>query len=144
MRPPSQRRRRRASGVSLPVCASPLRVTEGLTRREGKLVSGAGKGFAYSFTALCLLGMVFAGSLEALKPLCGGRRVTIASNDRSIHGTRGPDVIVGGRGPNTIHGGGGNDVICGGYGRDRIYGGRGNDTIDDKKDADLVHGGRGS
>jgi Ca2+-binding RTX toxin-like protein len=94
--------------------------------------------------AICLLGLLFASALEALKPLCGGRRATIASNDRSIHGTRGPDVIVGGRGPNTIYGGGGNDVICGGYGRDRIYGGRGNDRIDGKKNADLVHGGRGS
>jgi Ca2+-binding RTX toxin-like protein len=108
-------------------------------------VSGAGKRFAYSFTAVCLLGLVLtAAALEAKKPFCGGRRATIASNDRSIHGTRGPDVITGGRGPNTIHGGGGNDVICGGYGRDRIYGGRGKDTIDGKKDADLVHGGRGS
>jgi Ca2+-binding RTX toxin-like protein len=93
---------------------------------------------------LCLLGLVFATALEALRPLCGGRRATIASNDRSIHGSRGPDVITAGRGPNTIHSGGGNDVICGGYGHDRIYGGRGNDTIDGKKNADLVHGGRGS
>jgi Ca2+-binding RTX toxin-like protein len=107
-------------------------------------VSGAGKRFAYSFMVLCLLGLVSAGALEALQPLCGGRHPTIASNDRVIHGTRGPDVIAGGPGPNTIHGGGGNDVICGGGGRDRIYGGRGKDTIDGKKDADLIHGGRGS
>lgn len=107
-------------------------------------MGGAGKRLALSLVAICLLGLLFASALEALQPLCGGRRATIRSNDRSIHGTRGPDVIVGGRGPNTIHGGGGNDVICGGYGRDRIYGGRGNDTIDGKKDADLVHGGRGS
>lgn len=107
-------------------------------------MSGAGKRFALALAAICLLGLVFATALEALKPLCGGRRATISSNDRSIHGTRGPDVITGGRGPNTIHGGGGNDVICGGAGRDRIYGGRGKDTIDGKKDADLVHGGRGS
>jgi Ca2+-binding RTX toxin-like protein len=107
-------------------------------------VSGAGKRFALSLTAVCLLGLVFASALEALRPLCGGRRAMIASNDRTIYGTRGPDVIVGGRGPNTIHGAGGNDVICGGHGRDRIYGGRGKDTIDGKTDADLVHGGRGS
>lgn len=107
-------------------------------------MGGAGKRFALCFVAVCLLGLLFTNALEALKPLCGGRRTTIASNDGSIHGTRGPDVIVGGPGPNTIHGGGGNDVICGGHGRDRIYGGRGNDTIDGKKDADLVHGGRGS
>lgn len=93
---------------------------------------------------LLVLGLVFATSLEALRPLCGGRRATIASNDRLIHGTRGPDVILGGRGPNTIRGAGGNDTICGGRGRDRIDGGRGKDTIDGKGDADLVRGGRGS
>jgi Ca2+-binding RTX toxin-like protein len=107
-------------------------------------VSGAGKRFAYIFMVVCLLGLVVASALEAVRPLCGGRRATIAANDRAIHGTRGPDVITAGPGPNMIHSGGGNDVICGGHGRDRIYGGRGKDTIDGKKDADFVHGGRGS
>jgi Ca2+-binding RTX toxin-like protein len=88
--------------------------------------------------------LVFATSPEALRRLCGGKRATVASDDRVIHGTRGPDVIVAGRGPNQIFGGRGNDTICGGYGRDRIEGGRGKDTIDGKKDADLVDGGRGS
>jgi Ca2+-binding RTX toxin-like protein len=99
---------------------------------------------ATTLFALVALGLVFATSLEALRPLCGGRRATIASNDRMIPGTKGPDVIIGGRGPNEILGGRGNDVICGGYGRDRIFGGRGKDTIDGKKNADLVDGGRGS
>ena len=107
-------------------------------------MGGAGQRFAVSFIAVCLLGLILAAALEAVRPLCGGRRTTIASNDRLIHGSRGPDVIVGGRGPNVIYGGGGNDVICGGKGRDQIFGGRGNDTIDGKSDADLVHGGRGS
>jgi Ca2+-binding RTX toxin-like protein len=92
----------------------------------------------------CLLGLIFAAALEALRPLCGGRRAAIVSNDRTIHGTRGPDVIVGGRGPNRILGAGGNDVVCGGGGRDKIDGGRGKDTLDGRGDADLVHGGRGS
>lgn len=99
---------------------------------------------AIALAAFLCLGLALAASLEALRPLCGGKRATIASDDRTIHGTRGPDVIVGGRGPNRIAGGGGNDVICGGYGRDRIDGGRGKDTLDGKKDADLVLGGRGS
>jgi Ca2+-binding RTX toxin-like protein len=94
--------------------------------------------------ALFGFGLIFAPPLEALRPLCGGKRATIASDDRLIRGTRGPDTIVGGRGSNKIVGGRGNDTICGGYGRDRIFGGRGKDTIDGKKDADLVHGGRGS
>jgi Ca2+-binding RTX toxin-like protein len=100
--------------------------------------------FALVLAAYLCLGLVLAASLEALRPLCGGRRATIASDDRTIHGGRGPDVILGGRGPNRILGGGGNDVICGGHGRDRIDGGRGKDTIDGKKNADLVLGGRGS
>jgi Ca2+-binding RTX toxin-like protein len=90
------------------------------------------------------LSLVFASSLEALRPLCGGRQATIASNDPRIQGTEAPDVIVGGRGPNVITGAGGNDVICGGFGRDSIYGDRGNDTIDGKRGNDIVHGGRGS
>lgn len=97
-----------------------------------------------SFAVVVCLGLVYATSLEAQRPLCGGRQATIASNDRRIQGTRAPDVIVAGRGTNVILGAGGNDVICGGFGRDRIYGNRGNDTIDGKKDADAVHGGRGS
>lgn len=91
-----------------------------------------------------ILGLVFATSLEATRPLCRGKRATIFSNERNIHGTRGPDVIVGGRGANRIFGARGNDVICGGQGRDRIEGGRGKDTIDGKMDADLLSGGRGS
>lgn len=78
------------------------------------------------------------------RPRCGGREATVSSNDARIHGTRGPDVIVGGPGPNVIVGAGGNDTICGGFGRDRIYGDRGNDTIDGKRGNDSVYGGRGS
>jgi Ca2+-binding RTX toxin-like protein len=98
-------------------------------------------------TALVLfacLALVFVSSLEALRPSCGGRRATIVSNDRMIHGTRGPDVILAGRGANVIHGARGNDTICGGAGRDRIDGGRGKDTIDGKSGNDLIAGGRGS
>ncbi|HET8956068.1 MAG TPA: calcium-binding protein [Solirubrobacterales bacterium] len=81
---------------------------------------------------------------EAGKAHCAGKTATLVSNDRRIHGTRGPDIIVAGRGPNAIVGGGGNDTICAGGGRDRIDGGRGKDTIDGKAGADLVEGGRGS
>lgn len=104
-----------------------------------------GRRLLVALAAFCGFGLIFASaSLEALKPLCGGRQATISSDDRVIRGSRGPDVIVGGRGPNTIIGARGNDVICGGFGRDRIEGGRGKDTIDGKRDADVVHGGRGS
>ena len=107
-------------------------------------MGGAGKRLGVVLVAVGLVALLVPVSLEARGALCGGRKPTIFSNDRSINGTRGPDVIAGGRGPNTIHGRGGNDVICGGRGHDRIYGGRGKDTIDGKGDADLVHGGRGS
>lgn len=100
--------------------------------------------FGAIFALLSCLGLVFATSLEALRPLCGGRQATIASNDARIRGTKAPDVIVGGPGPNVISGAGGNDVICGGQGRDRIHGDRGNDTIDGKRGNDAVQGGRGS
>ncbi len=100
--------------------------------------------FGAGLLGIFCLGLVFSASLEALRPLCGGRQATIASNDTIIHGTRGPDVIVAGRDGNTIMGGGGNDLICAGSGRDEIYGGRGKDTIDGKRDRDVVHGGRGS
>ena len=88
--------------------------------------------------------LVFASSPEALPQLCGGKRATIASNERMIQGTKAADVIAAGSGPNVVVGAGGNDTICGGFGRDRIYGDRGNDTIDGKRGNDSVHGGRGS
>lgn len=91
---------------------------------------------------LCV-GLLFASSADAA-PFCGGKRATIFSNEAAIRGTKGPDVIVGGRGPNAISGLGGNDLICGGYGRDVVHGDRGNDTIDGKRGNDAVHGGRGS
>lgn len=88
--------------------------------------------------------LALTGSPEAGRPECAGKGGTIVSNDRTIHGSRGPDVIIGGGGPNRIDGGRGNDTICGGAGRDRIDGGRGKDTINGKKGADIVMGGRGS
>jgi Ca2+-binding RTX toxin-like protein len=99
---------------------------------------------ALAFAVFIGLGLLFTASLQARRPSCGGRSATIVSNERTIHGTRGPDTILAGRGPNAIFGAGGNDVICGGAGRDRIDGGRGKDTIDGKRGNDFVKGGRGS
>lgn len=104
----------------------------------------AAKSLCAGVLGAVLLALVLAPSPAALRAFCGGHVATIASNDRLIEGTRGPDVIVGGRGPNQIEGGRGNDLICGGVGRDRIFGGRGKDTIDGRNDRDLIHGGRGS
>ena len=85
-----------------------------------------------------------AGAPKKHRPRCAGKPATIIATDRYLHGTRGPDVIVGDKGPNEIFGGGGNDTICGGAGSDRIDGGRGKDTLNGKAGADLVLGGRGS
>ncbi len=52
--------------------------------------------FGAIFALLSCLGLAFATSLEALRPLCGGRQATISSNDARIQGTKAPDVIVGG------------------------------------------------
>ncbi|HET9198417.1 MAG TPA: calcium-binding protein [Solirubrobacterales bacterium] len=99
-----------------------------------------------AFAGLLALGLylLLVASPDARRPRCAGKAATAVSNHRFIHGTRGPDVIVGGGGPNRILGGGGNDTICGGAGRDRIDGGRGKDTLNGKAGADLVEGGRGS
>jgi Ca2+-binding RTX toxin-like protein len=96
--------------------------------------------------ALLALGLfdVYAAAPEKVRPRCAGKPATAVSSHRFLHGTRGPDVIVGGPGPNQIVGGRGNDVICGGRGHDKISGGRGKDTIDGRQGADLVEGGRGS
>ncbi len=77
--------------------------------------------------------------------LCAGAgRRRSSSNDRVIHGTRGPDVIIAGPGPNRHlrrsrqrH-----DLRRLRPRHDR--GGRGKDTDRRQEGADLVHGGRGS
>lgn len=58
---------------------------------------------AIALVVFLCLGLAFAASLEAMRPLCGGKRATIAANDLTIRGTRAPDVIVGGRGDDRAH-----------------------------------------
>ncbi|HEX3041179.1 MAG TPA: calcium-binding protein [Solirubrobacterales bacterium] len=99
---------------------------------------------AITVVAFAATALACAAPLEARPPSCGGKRATIAAVHRTIHGTRGPDVIVGSRRADVIFGAGGNDVVCGRGGRDRIHGGRGKDTVDGQQGADLLDGGRGS
>ncbi len=94
--------------------------------------------------AFVALSLAFVASVEGRALSCEGKRATISSDHRTIHGTRGPDVIVGSRGADVLFGAGGNDLICGRGGRDRIHGGRGKDTVDGQQGADLLDGGRGS
>jgi Ca2+-binding RTX toxin-like protein len=105
---------------------------------------------------ICLLGAILAVAGQGIRGVgtqravdrpdaaCAGKRATIATTDRTIYGTKAPDVIVTGRGPNVIHGAGGNDVICGGPGRDVINGDRGKDRLYGMGADDLLKGGRGS
>ena len=62
----------------------------------------------------------------------------------AIHGTNGPDTLIGGNGNNTIYGYGGNDRINGKEGNDELRGGDGRDEVHGGQGNDLVKGGRGN
>jgi Ca2+-binding RTX toxin-like protein len=89
----------------------------------------------------------FAGPAQAQAEVyrCDGQIATIVGTRawEDIHGTAGPDVIVGLGGRDTIDGGAGNDLICGGAARDRIDGGPGNDRIHGNQSIDELRGGDG-
>ncbi|GAA3535372.1 hypothetical protein [Nocardioides daeguensis] len=74
-----------------------------------------------------------AAPSAAAGPTCAGKRATIVDPSRRgdrIVGTRGPDVIVAGRGrgSDVVLGLGGDDLVCGNV-RTRVRGGRGSDTF---------------
>jgi Ca2+-binding RTX toxin-like protein len=83
---------------------------------------------------------------QASARTCGGLAATIVgtSQNNTIHGTSGDDVIVGLDGHDTIYGGGGNDIICGNDQSDTIYGGQGDDVIKGGKGGDQIHAGAGN
>jgi Ca2+-binding RTX toxin-like protein len=92
------------------------------------------------FAAVVVAGLVAAGlmvpagpaePMNAAKPTCKGRAVTILGTDGADHlrGTNHKDVILALGGDDRIDGRGGGDVICGGSGRDLIRGGPGADKI---------------
>lgn len=62
----------------------------------------------------------------------------------SQHGTRGDDVIIGGKGNDKIHGGNGDDVLSGGKGNDKLYGDKGNDSLSGGSGSDQLKGGAGN
>ena len=101
-------------------------------------------------TALAIVGLTVGGGPFSVSPTdtfakhnpgtCQGYSATTDSSGnylssyghkkgKTILGTSGPDVIVGGDGDDIIFGRGGDDLICGGKGRDRIYGQPGDDTV---------------
>jgi len=63
---------------------------------------------------------------------------------KRIHGTKGPNKLVGTAKADVIKGLRGNDVIRGRGGRDRIAGGRGRDRIAGGRGRDRLFGGRGA
>ena len=76
---------------------------------------------------------------------CFGRAATIiATGQKTINGTAGADVIIGGPAGETINGRGGNDLICAGRGNDKVSGGAGNDKIRGEAGNDKLTGGSGA
>lgn len=86
---------------------------------------------AAGIAAAAAIALLVAPAAQARVPKCLGKRATIVGTKRAdrIRGTRGPDVIVAGRGFDVVRGRGGNDRICGGSGPDYINGGPGRDRI---------------
>lgn len=62
----------------------------------------------------------------------------------SQHGTRGDDVVDGGKGNDKIHGGNGDDVLSGGRGNDKLHGDKGNDSLTGGSGSDQLMGGSGN
>lgn len=68
------------------------------------------------------------------------------SDDDTIYGNGGNDIIDGANGNDHLYGGTGNDIVFGGSGRDKLFGGEGNDLLVDDNDAhdQQFYGGSGS
>lgn len=86
---------------------------------------------ALTLTATAAVSSPLHHSQQQRKPLCHGKRATIARGGGAnfIVGTRHRDVIWAGGGADRVIGRGGNDLICGGPGRDMLDGAKGLDTI---------------
>jgi Ca2+-binding RTX toxin-like protein len=63
--------------------------------------------------------------------------------DAELHGGRGRDILIGGRGNDRLFGGGGKDILCGGKGRNWLDGGPGNDILLGRRQRDVFHGSEG-
>jgi hypothetical protein len=96
--------------------------------------------------SLCLASNSIVTAPAAPPSTCSGRTATIVARpgQRSITGTAGADVIVGGPQGERIDGGGGDDTICAGAGADVVRGGAGRDLLLGEAGADDLRGGAGS
>ena len=63
-----------------------------------------------------------------------------SSNNLSVDGWKGDDIIKTGSGSDEIYGGEGNDQIDGGSGNDTIFGHEGNDSIYGGSGDDIIYG----
>ena len=73
-----------------------------------------------------------------------GTGASAVSSVRNIRGGSGADTLTGDSQDNTIWGGNGADIISGGAGNDTLYGEGGNDTIDGNAGNDMICGGAGT
>ncbi|MBC8076335.1 MAG: tandem-95 repeat protein, partial [Chloroflexales bacterium] len=65
------------------------------------------------------------------------------SNNDTLTGTSGADILFSGYLQDTLTGTGGNDLLCGGQGDDTLDGGDGDDTLDGGQGQDRLDGGDG-
>lgn len=98
-----------------------------------------------TFAAAASVGVATTPSEGAAAYTCRGRVATIVGNASAneLHGTPGPDVIVGLGGNDDIEGRAGNDVICGNRGNDEVEGDRGDDRLYGGLGYDEADGGPG-
>ena len=74
----------------------------------------------------------------------GADILTGGDGDDSISGLSGTDSLIGGQGEDTITGGSGSDTVDGGFGNDEILGGSGDDLLEGGADDDTIDGGTGN
>ena len=72
-----------------------------------------------------------------------GEHDTVTSDNESVVGGNGADVLTGNAGANVLDGGAGNDTLAGGGGDDTVLGGAGDDPLDGGTGNDVVDGGPG-
>ena len=80
----------------------------------------------------------------ALNQLSGGTRIDGTSNNDTLTGTEGSDIIYSYNSQDSVDGGGGADIMNAGDGDDTAAGGAGHDTVSGGSGQDKVAGGTGN
>jgi len=91
-------------------------------------------------------GMPIVAALRMVDHSDGSNNVTLGGNNGNdvVLGQAGSDTVRGGPGNDYLHGGGKNDTLEGGDGDDTLYGGTGNDELYGGAGSNTIHGGRGN